>query len=260
MDESIRVLHVAAESESDSPASVADQTADRFVVDTVADPSSGLDRLASTEYDCLVSGYELPETTGLDFFRRVRETAPALPFVLYAAEKEIASDAITAGVTEYVPPGAMECLAARIEAAVRGTDQQIADRLRRLEELVQTVPTAIVRVDPTGEVAFANDRARSILGFDDDQPLERTYDDPDWEIRDLDGEPIPDEELPFQRRSARRFSTWAFRRELMGRGSVSKSSRRSSRPTAGRSTSPRVKPAAHGSRSTVSESPTEPDR
>jgi len=196
MDESIRVLHVATQ--SDVPA-VADQTADRFAVDAVTDVSSGLDRLGSTEYDCVVSGYELPEMTGLDFFRRVRETAPATPFVLYADDRQIASDAITAGVTEYVPPGDSASLPARIEAAVSGTDRQIADRLRRLEALVQTVPTAIVRVDTTGEIAFANDSARSILGFEDDQPLARTYDDPDWEIRDLDGEPIPDEELPFQR-------------------------------------------------------------
>ncbi|MEF8937486.1 MAG: ATP-binding protein [Halovenus sp.] len=64
---------------------------------------------------------------------------------------------------------------------------------------VLPIPTAIVRVDRSGEIAFVNDRARSILGFDGDGPLERTYDDPDWESRDLDGEPIPDEELPFRR-------------------------------------------------------------
>ncbi|MEF8821863.1 MAG: PAS domain-containing protein [Halovenus sp.] len=44
---------------------------------------------------------------------------------------------------------------------------------------VLPIPTAIVRVDRSGEIAFANDRARSILGFDGDGPLERTYDDPD---------------------------------------------------------------------------------
>ena len=197
MDGLIRVLDVGVE--PDCSAFPTDTEGGRFAVDTVAEPSTALDRLTGGVYDCVLSAYELPGSTGVEFLRTVRETDPAIPFVLYPDDgsEEIASEAITAGVTEYIDDQAS--LKQRLERVVGGDGAVSSDRLRRLDRLVETVPTAILRVDRSAEIVFANERARSLLGFDTEAPIQRTWTDDEWDVRDLDGEPIPDSALPVTR-------------------------------------------------------------
>jgi len=54
--------------------------------------------------DCVVSAFELPDGDGLDLLAEVRGEREWVPFVLFtdAGSEEIASDAITADVSEYV--------------------------------------------------------------------------------------------------------------------------------------------------------------
>jgi len=72
-----------------------------------------------------------------------------------------------------------------------------SQRRHRLEQILKTVPECIIHIDESGQFEFANDRAEDVLGLEPDEATERTYNDPEWDIRDLDGNPIPDEELPF---------------------------------------------------------------
>ena len=67
--------------------------------------NEALDRLAKTEIDCVVSDHRMPEMDGLELLAAVRERAPDLPFVLFTArgDEHLASEAISAGVTDYVP-------------------------------------------------------------------------------------------------------------------------------------------------------------
>jgi PAS domain S-box-containing protein len=53
-------------------------------------------------------------------------------------------------------------------------------------------------LDVEGRFVFANDRAVAVLGLEQSAVTDRRYNDPEWRIRDLDGDPIPDEELPFR--------------------------------------------------------------
>lgn len=59
---------------------------------------------ATTDVDCIISDYEMPELNGLQFLDEVRTTNPRVPFILYTARgsEEIASEAISMGVTDYV--------------------------------------------------------------------------------------------------------------------------------------------------------------
>ncbi|TKR24841.1 response regulator [Natronomonas salsuginis] len=63
-----------------------------------------LDTLDTGPIHCVVSDYELPERTGLDFLRTVRGKYPELPFIFFTGEGSgrIASEAISAGVTDYL--------------------------------------------------------------------------------------------------------------------------------------------------------------
>jgi PAS domain S-box-containing protein len=92
-------------------------------------------------------------------------------------------------------------LAHRIENAVGAhRTRMAADRRRhRFEQILKTTPGCVVQLNTDGQFVFANQRATEVLGLERSAVTDRTYNDPDWEIRTPDGDPIPDEELPFRR-------------------------------------------------------------
>ncbi|WP_276275956.1 PAS domain-containing response regulator [Haloarcula regularis] len=67
----------------------------------------GLDRLERDSVDCVVSDYDMPGTDGLEFLELVRDEYPEMPFILYTGKgsETIASEAISAGVTDYLQKG-----------------------------------------------------------------------------------------------------------------------------------------------------------
>jgi len=105
----------------------------RFTIETAADVDEGLQRLAETNIDCVVSEYQLPEMDGIEFFTTVTEDYPNLPFILYTnnGSEGVTSEAIATGVTDYVEkkrdPNHYTILANRIINAVddRHRDQEI---------------------------------------------------------------------------------------------------------------------------------------
>ena len=104
-DDSITVLHVDDDSEFGAlTAELLEREDERFSVTTAASAEEGLDRLADAAFDCVVSDYEMPGRDGIEFLRAVRERYPDLPFVLFTGKgsEEVASEAISAGVTDYI--------------------------------------------------------------------------------------------------------------------------------------------------------------
>ena len=133
---------------------------------------AGLDR----EIDCVVSDYEMPGMDGLDFLAAVRERDPSMPFVLFTGKgsEEIASDAISDGVTEYLQKGSSDqytVLANRIENVV---EKRRADRARRESEreleacrtLVETASDPMYVLDGSGRCTVANDALCELFGVD----------------------------------------------------------------------------------------------
>ena len=101
--------------------------------------------LSSHVINCIVSDYEMPEQTGLEFLESVRDQFPDLPFILFTGKgsEEIASQAISAGVTDYLQKRGTEQydrLAARIRHAVaqHQTEHQLKERLKELTA-IQTI-------------------------------------------------------------------------------------------------------------------------
>lgn len=121
----IRVLHVDDEpSLADMAATFLEREDDRITVHTGTNPADGLKQVADNEFDCIVSDYDMPGRTGIEFLEAVRENYSELPFILYTGKgsEEVASDAISAGVTDYLQKesgtGQYTVLANRISNAV----------------------------------------------------------------------------------------------------------------------------------------------
>ena len=103
MTGSIRILHVDDDPEfADLTATLLEREDDRFAVETATTGDEGLARI--DDVDCVVSDYAMPSANGIEFLETVREDHPDLPFILFTGKgsEEIASDAISAGVTDYL--------------------------------------------------------------------------------------------------------------------------------------------------------------
>ncbi|TKX41436.1 response regulator [Halorubrum sp. SD690R] len=103
--DTIRVLHVDDQPDfAEMTTAFLERESDRFDTETVSSASEGLNRLAESTFDCVISDYEMPGQNGVEFLRAVREEWPDLPFILFTGKgsETVASDATSAGVTDYL--------------------------------------------------------------------------------------------------------------------------------------------------------------
>ncbi|MFP8957338.1 ATP-binding protein [Natrialbaceae archaeon A-CW3] len=107
MDPPIRVLYIDGDPQFAERTAIRLERADeRINVVTESNAIDAIELLAaeSTEFDCLVTGYELPGITGLALIKLVRRERDDLPIILFTNvdDEELASDAIATGVTEFL--------------------------------------------------------------------------------------------------------------------------------------------------------------
>jgi PAS domain S-box-containing protein len=149
---------------------------DRLDVNTLGDPTAVLDHIREGEYDCLVCDYDMPNTNGLEVLDTVRAEFPAFPFILYTGKgsEEIASEAISAGVTDYLQKGSgqdhYELLANRIiEYVTRYRAEReyelTEQRYRRLVE--QSVVG--IGLSQDRQFQYTNSRFAEMFGYTPDE-------------------------------------------------------------------------------------------
>ncbi len=159
MDDEIRVLHVDDDAAfKDVTAAFLEREATSFVLSHAADAAEGLTRLEAESFDCVVSDYDMPGRNGIELLEEVRARFEQLPFILFTGQgsEEVASDAISAGVTDYVQktgsPEQFSILANRIRNAVETTRaRKAAQRAKeRLELLSEGFPDVAFYIDEEG--------------------------------------------------------------------------------------------------------------
>ena len=104
MAASIRVLLVDDDpSLADLMANQLGELREEFSIRVETDPNEALEAVDDGGIDCVVSDYHMPEMTGLELLRYVRQMEPDIPFILFTARgsEEIASEAVSEGVTDY---------------------------------------------------------------------------------------------------------------------------------------------------------------
>jgi CheY-like chemotaxis protein len=160
MADTVRVLHVDDDREfAELTAEFLRREDDRFDIETETSVSAGLDCLADGGFDCVVSDYRMPGMDGLAFIDAVRAERPNLPFILFTGEgsEDIASEAISRGVTDYLQKGTdterYALLANRITNAVEQfRARRRAAEQRRISTVVREVNEALVHARTAEEV------------------------------------------------------------------------------------------------------------
>lgn len=104
-----RVLHVDDDEDLLEVISRILEAKKDITVTTRTGADGALDYLRDCDYDvdCVVADYGMPGKNGIDLLREVREDCPNLPFILFTSKgsEEVASEAISAGVTDYIQKG-----------------------------------------------------------------------------------------------------------------------------------------------------------
>jgi CheY-like chemotaxis protein len=159
----IRVLHVDDDPRVlDLASTFLERESALTEVVTATTPSEGVDHLAGDDVDCVVSDYDMPGRTGIEFLEAVRADRPELPFILFTGKgsEEIASEAISAGVTDYVRKGPgtdqYTILANRIENAVEAARaRERAARQEHINTLIREVNRRLVSAETAEEIERA---------------------------------------------------------------------------------------------------------
>jgi PAS domain S-box-containing protein len=138
-------------------------------VHSVTDVEQALSVLDTEPVGCIVSDYDMPGSTGLEFLNTVRETYPNLPFILYTGKgsEEIASEAINAGVTGYLQKGGAEQhrrLVNRVDHAIREYRAQIESQ--RYSTVLEALGYPVYVVDADGQFSYVNDAFVELVGYE----------------------------------------------------------------------------------------------
>jgi len=150
-----------------------------FDVEGFTDPDEALDGICGGDVDCVVSDYEMQGLDGFDLLERVRAFDPDLPFILYTGRgsEEIAGDAISMGVTDYLRKeggtAQFALLGHRIEEVVARyhAERKSAHCLQAMETAREGI--CIVRADGTFE--FANGVYLDLYSYRKDELLDAEW-------------------------------------------------------------------------------------
>jgi PAS domain S-box-containing protein len=167
--DAVRILHV-----DDDPhiveltATFLEREDDRITVTTGMDADEGLDVPATGGIDCVVSDYNMPGLNGIEFLEAVRADHPDLPFVLFTGQgsEDVASDAISAGVSDYLQKGGgTDAYALLANRVVNLVEKRRVERARERDQILITEATdAILVVGPDATVKYATPSTETVMG------------------------------------------------------------------------------------------------
>jgi PAS domain S-box-containing protein len=172
--ESIQVLHVDDELQfGELTKTILESEYDTFEVIIETNPREVLELINYHDIDCLVSDYDMPEMDGIELLERVREEHSTLPVILFTGKgtEEVASRAISAGVTEYLQKEGgtdqFTILANRIRNAV---EKRVNKRKRdQYQTVVETAGDAMYVLDEDGYIEIVNEAFERMAGYDRDE-------------------------------------------------------------------------------------------
>lgn len=132
-----------------------------------------LDRaIAATDFDFVITDYQLGWSTGLDVMKLVRVKRPTCPVIMFTntCTQEIAVEAMKSGLNDYVVKSPQHFI--RLPQAIRSAWQQLQTQLKaaqlemRLQVMLEQLEFGIFRALPDGSLLDVNAALLKMLAVD----------------------------------------------------------------------------------------------
>jgi PAS domain S-box-containing protein len=145
----------------------------QFSVDTQTSASAGFSLLASTNYDAIISDYQMPGMDGIEFLKKIRTSGNTIPFILFTGRgrEEVVIHALNEGADYYLQKGGEPFaqfaeLSHKVGQAVqqRKAEVSIRDHERREADIINFLPDATFAIDIDGIVIAWNHAIEEMTG------------------------------------------------------------------------------------------------
>ncbi|WP_448189546.1 diguanylate cyclase [Azospirillum sp. sgz301742] len=135
----------------------------------------GLASLRDNHCDVVLLDLTLPDSSGFDTIRRVREASPAMPLIVLTGhdDEDFAMEAVAAGTQDYLFKGTTDGLGLQRAIRYAIARKQLEEKLRQSEQRLQGIITlaqdAIVSVDQGHRIVLFNPAAERMFGYAADE-------------------------------------------------------------------------------------------
>jgi PAS domain S-box-containing protein len=145
----------------------------KFTVDTSPSACMALDCLKSSEFDAIVSDYQMPAMDGITFLKTLRRRGNTTPFIIFTGKgrEEVVIEALNSGADFYLQKGGdpepqYAELAHKVRQAVqrRMAEKSIHDHERREADILNFLPDATIAIDTKGIVIAWNHAMEMMTG------------------------------------------------------------------------------------------------
>ena len=178
MDRTSTILHVDDDRDLvELTAEYLEREGENIEILTATTVGDALDILNRESVECVVSDYDMSPTDGMDFFDTVRDRDEDLPFILLTGEgsEELASEAISRGVTDYFQKGHgldhYKKLANRLRNAAEKyrSERRLEEKDDRFSLFFEQSPLGVIEWNERFEFERANGAAEAILGYTEEE-------------------------------------------------------------------------------------------
>lgn len=137
----------------------------KFLIDTAQSVPAAMALLELSQYEAIISDYQMPGTDGIQFLKQIRASGNTIPFVIFTGRgrEEIVIQALNEGADFYIqkggePESQFTELTHKVRQAIlrRKTEQRICDQERRESDILNFLPEATFAIDTNGIVIVWN--------------------------------------------------------------------------------------------------------
>lgn len=146
---------------------------DMINTETTTNPHEVIDSFRDGELDAIVSDYNMPQMTGIELYREIKEEDDDFPFILYTGEgtEDIAQESLNAGISAYFQKEAgldhYGFIAQRIEDEVEAYRDE--ERSAISTKVVENMPNPVLVTDTDSEILYVNEALEEITGYDGEE-------------------------------------------------------------------------------------------
>ncbi|MHA2366033.1 MAG: response regulator, partial [Candidatus Hodarchaeales archaeon] len=149
-----------------------------LIIETVSSPRKALELLATQVYDIIISDYQMPEISGLDILKYIRQKDENLPFIILTGKgrEEIAIQALNLGADFYLQKGAKPTVlyTELNHFILRGIRRRQAEKAlvkekNKFQKYIDIAGVILVALDSKGLVTLINKKGCELLGYKEEE-------------------------------------------------------------------------------------------